>query len=296
MIPKKPDTLSPCDAVIMGKRFLLETKWGAKSLIALYISVISGIVLAWQYDPENPFYSTSSLDLLIPFGLFWRSLHFYSSQIFFLLSIVHLLVILLGTAQRLSLGRWIWLNASMPVALLLLFTGYVLRGDATGESAGMIAENICLSIPVAGEMVNSLLFAISEEGMKRIYANHVIGLAVLWVIFVWDHLRRYRVQVFEHGGLIAAIVVVAVLWNAPMEPMRVGVFYIAGPWFFLGLQELLRYIQPFWAGIVFPLLFLVALAFLDADQPVGRRARFFAGGWLLFYGIASLIALVRKFF
>ncbi|MFH1216011.1 MAG: cytochrome b N-terminal domain-containing protein [Pseudomonadota bacterium] len=293
MIPKKQDILSLCDAAMMVKRFFFETRWGAKSLVALYISVVSGIVVAWQYAPENPFYSASSLDLLIPFGLFWRSLHFYSSQIFFLLSIIHLLVILFGTAPRLSLGKWIWLNATMPVALLLLFTGYVLRGDATGESAGLIAENICLAIPVVGKMINSLLFAISEEGMKRVYANHVIGLAVLWVIFAWDHLRRYRVQVSEHGGLIVAILGVAVMWNAPMEPMQLGVFHISGPWFFLGLQELLRYVQPFWAGVVFPLFFLVAQAFLDAGQPVGRWARFFAGGWLFFYGIATLVALGR---
>jgi quinol-cytochrome oxidoreductase complex cytochrome b subunit len=275
------------------KRFLLETKWGAMSLVALYVSILSGVVLALQYDEAHPFYSATSLDLLIPFGIFWRSLHFYSSQIFFLLSVVHLVAILYGPAGRLSLQKWVWLIAGIPVALLLLFTGYVLRGDATGESAGLIAENICLSIPVIGGMLNSLLFAITEEGMKRVYANHIIGLGVLWVIFVWDHLRRYRVTVNEHGWFVLGIFVFSLVFPAPMEPMKMGVFHISGPWFFLGLQELLRYLRPFLAGVMVPLLFVVTLAFLQVNHDWGRKARLFACGWLILYGGFTLVALSR---
>jgi ubiquinol-cytochrome c reductase cytochrome b subunit len=275
------------------KRFLLETKWGAMSLVALYVSILSGVVLALQYDEAHPFYSATSLDLLIPFGIFWRSLHFYSSQIFFLLSAVHLVAVLYGPSDRLSLQKWIWLIASMPVGLLLLFTGYVLRGDATGESAGLIAENICLSIPVIGSMLNSLLFAITEEGMKRVYANHIIGLVVLWLVFAWDHLRRYRVAVEEHGWFVLGIFAFSLIFQAPMEPMQMGVFHISGPWFFLGLQELLRYLQPFVAGVMVPLLFLVSLAFLQTNRQWGRRSRLFAGGWLILYGGITLVALGR---
>lgn len=275
------------------KRIFLETKWGAKSLVALYISVLSGVVVALQYDAAHPFYSATSLDLLIPFGAFWRSLHFYSSQLFFLLSIVHLVAILAGSSQSFTLKKWIWLTASLPVALLLLFTGYVLRGDATGESAGLIAENICLSIPLMGTMLNDVLFAISEEGMKRVYANHIIGLGVLWGVFVWDHLRRYRVSVVAHSGFIVASLALPLVWDAPMEPMKAGEFHIAGPWFFLGLQELLRYIHPFWAGVFFPLMLLVSLSFLQKDQQWSRNARLFAGGWLVVYAGATFVALGR---
>ncbi len=273
------------------KRLLIETKWGAKSLVSLYVSVLSGIILALQYDPAHPFYSANSLDLLIPYGVFWRSLHFYSSQIFFLLSIVHIIAALAGSSKRFSLGRWSWLIITFPLSLLLLFTGYVLRGDATGESAGRIAENICLSIPVIGDLLNSVLFAVSEDGMKRVYANHVIGLAVVWGIFAWDHLRRYTVNVAEHSGVILACLFVSLAFNAPMELLKIGDSYISGPWFFLGLQELLRYIQPFWAGVVFPLLFLFSLVFLQEEEIWAHKARMFAGGWLVVYGIATVFAL-----
>ncbi len=277
----------------MMKRFLVDTKWGAKSLISLYISVMSGVVVALQYDFSNPFYSALSLDLLLPYGVFWRSLHFYSSQVFFLFSVVHLVAVLAGANQRYSLKKWMWLSATLPLSLLLLFTGYVLRGDYTGESAGHIAENICISIPIIGNMINSLLFSISGDGMKRVYANHVIGLGVFWGIFAWDHLRRYRVNVMHHGWLIFFILLIPVVWDAPMELMKGGVFYISGPWFFLGLQELLRYMPVFWAGVFFPMLLLVALVFLQESPPLGRRAQIFTCGWLLLYSVATCVALIR---
>ena len=65
--------------------YLLSYRWGGHSLAALYVSVLSGVVLAWQYDLSEPYYSSGTLELVTPFGSFWRSCHFYSSQAFFLL-------------------------------------------------------------------------------------------------------------------------------------------------------------------------------------------------------------------
>ena len=271
-----------------------QVRWGEYSLVALSISVLSGIVLSLQFDPSMPFYSVTSIDVLVPFGLFWRSLHFYSSQFFFLLSLVHFIVILgHSRLQGMPLKKWLFLVFSLPVALLLLFTGYVLRADATGESAGLIAENIILSIPLAGTWLNSLLFSIDADGVKRVYANHLIGLSVLWGVFCWDHLRRFRIPLKENGIIILGILAVSLIWNAPMEPEKLGVFHISGPWFFLGLQELLRYVQPFWAGVVFPMTFFLSLFFLRQKNEWGTRSRYFSLLWLVVYSLLTLVALMR---
>jgi ubiquinol-cytochrome c reductase cytochrome b subunit len=162
---------------VVLRKLLIETKWGGLSLVSLYLSVLSGMVVALQYDQATPFFSASSLDLLMPYGQFFRSCHFYSSQLFILFSLAHLTAVILEKSdQQLNFGKWFLLVVSVPAALLLLFTGYVLRADATGEAAGVIAENITLSIPYLGETLNSLLLAIEAEGMKRIYANHLVGL------------------------------------------------------------------------------------------------------------------------
>lgn len=237
---------------------LKELKWGAWTLIAFYISLLSGIIVGLQYDYLNPFYSTTAIDLLAPYGGFFRSLHFYSSQFFFFFCCFHLLAIYQKTSNY-SRMEWVRLIGSLPLILLLLFTGYVLRGDNTGSSAGIIAENIMLAIPVFGPSLNDLFLSLSDSGLRKVYIHHVIALDLLLLIFAWNHLRTYRINVRDYIPLIATILVFSVFISAPLEPDRLGISYISGPWFFLGLQELLRYLSPLIAGVTIPLLFLLAL-------------------------------------
>jgi ubiquinol-cytochrome c reductase cytochrome b subunit len=289
------------------KTWLLKIKWGANSMVALYLSVISGLVLALKFDPTEPFFSTGILELVVPFGAFWRSLHFFSSQIFFLLLIVHVVAILVERSGDPETAggadapvtpekddRWLKLVLSLPVALLLLFTGYILRADATGESAGIIAENIILAIPVLGSWFNSFLFNISGAGMKVVHANHLIGLGVLWGYLVWDHLRKYRVSWRDNGLTVIVTLGISLLLKAPLETFSPGEFHISGPWFFIGLQELLRFIQPFWAGVVFPGLGLALLYLVVKDEDF-RRGPALKGGivWGIIITVATIIGLLR---
>ncbi len=279
---------------IVLRTLLIEMKWGGLSLVSLYLSVLSGMVVALQYDPATPFFSASSLDLLMPYGQFFRSCHFYSSQLFILFSLAHLTAVILEKSdQQLNFGKWFLLVVSVPAALLLLFTGYVMRADATGEAAGVIAENITLSIPYLGETLNSLLFAIEAEGMKRIYANHLVGLGLVWGVCCWEHLRRYRVGFSQHSLLLFGTLLFSLCLAAPMEPNRLGLFHIQGPWFLLGLQELLRYLQPFWAGVIFPSVLVIALICVGTKIPGRRKSLLLSAIWLVVYLGLSIVAALR---
>ena len=139
---------------------LITVKWGAWSLVCLYISLVSGVLVALQYDPVAAYYSTAAMDLLVPFGQYFRSLHFYSSQFFFLLAIIHLIAVYHSTDSY-TTAQWSRLIATLPVVLLLLFTGYILRADSTGASAGAIAEAILMDIPLFGPAINSAFFSIT---------------------------------------------------------------------------------------------------------------------------------------
>jgi ubiquinol-cytochrome c reductase cytochrome b subunit len=183
--------------------------------------------------------------------------------------------------------------ATFPVTLFLLFTGYVLRGDNTGFSAGMIAESILLTIPLIGAILNDLLFAISEHGMQRVYLHHVLSLDLLFLFLAWDHLRRYRVKVADHIPLICLTLLFCACITAPLEPEKIGESYISGPWFFLGLQELLRYFHPVFAGVIFPIVFLLAIINLHKSSRLLNASIIFSCCWLVLYLILSIVAWVR---
>lgn len=278
-------------AVIKDK--IVANRWGGQALISLFISVLSGIVLSLQYNPAEPFYSTAVIELIVPFGSFWRAMHYYSSQAFFLLLLVHVFVILWQMEYSYTRSAWIRLSASIPVTILLLFTGYVLRGDATGESAGAIAEHIALSIPVFGKPLNNLLFDVMANGVKKIYANHLIGLMVLGGICVWPHLRRYTAYYRNHSILILTVLLLSVTLPPAMEPEKVGLIHIAGPWFFLGLQELLRFMPVFLAGVVVPLVPLTALFLLPEQARKRSITLLLIIVWLLGYAILSWMSMAR---
>lgn len=260
-------------------------------MAALYLSLLSGVVVALQYDPGHAYYSVSVIDTLIPFGGFWRSLHFYSSQLFFFLMVMHFAAVLLKKSPLSFTLDWFQLIFSMAVVLLLLFTGYILRADATGSSAGRIAENILLTVPYVGHSLDSLLFDTGASGLKRVYANHLVGLGLLWLALVWTHLRRYVVGWRQFPWLVLALIAWSTVLPAPMEPEKIGVFHINGPWFFIGLQELLRHVPPFWAGIVWPTGFLCCLLLLEPGKTWHRRAGVLTISWLAFYGVLTLVGL-----
>ncbi len=276
-----------------SKRLLLENRWGGQSLISLYISIVSGIIVALQYDPSDPFYSVATIELVLPYGSFWRALHYYSSQAFFLLLLAHLAIILWKNSSSYSRSAWVRLCCSVPLAVLLLFSGYVLRGDATGEAAGVIAENICLSIPLIGNWINDVFFDITDSGLKKVYAHHVIGFMALGTVSIWPHLKRYTAPWKNHLLLVFCLLCLSILLTTPTEPDRIGLIHIAGPWFFLGLQEVLRYLPTFLAGVAIPLFPIIAL-FLLQPEPRSRKGLLLCIiGWLCFYAIVTCLSYVR---
>lgn len=272
---------------------LRRQPFGGSSLISLFISVLSGIVLALQYDAAQPFYSTATIELIVPYGAFWRSLHYFSSQAFFLFLLLHVAMVLWNNQISFSRSAWIRLCSSLPFAVLLLFTGYVLRGDATGSAAGAIAERICLSIPLLGGPLNALLFDLDASGVRKVYVQHLIGLVVMGGVTVWPHLRRYSAQWSRHLPLTAATLLLSALVSAPIEPERYGLLFIAGPWFFLGLQELLRYLPALVAGVLTPLLPLFLLLYLPARAPARHWVIVLILLCLLLYGGLSIACHLR---
>lgn len=275
------------------RKFIFSTRWGEYSLVSLYISILSGITIGLQYDPESPLYSSTTLELLIPYGSYFRSLHFYSSQLFFLLSIIHLIAVF-KHSESYKHATWIKYTLSLPVGLLLLFTGYILRGDTTGSSAGIIAENILLSVPLIGDPLNDLLFSITKHHLSRVYLNHVVGLDILWIALLWQHIKRFKVTLNTSLFFIASTLFSCIFLSAPLEISKPGIFHITGPWFFIGLQELLRYLPVVAAGIILPGSFLIALTCLRKDNRYYSRLLFFLYTWVSGYALLTVIGFARS--
>ena len=120
-------------------------------------------------------------------------------------------------------------------------------------------------------------------------------------VLTWPHLLRAE---FLMALLITTLLVVASTFiHAPLEEMaNAGVTpHVAkAPWYFLGLQELLRYFHPLVAGITIPTFILVGLAavpFVDRNpstKPGDRKLAITLFTMLFMFG--ATLTIIGSFF
>ncbi|UKL14545.1 cytochrome b N-terminal domain-containing protein [Dissulfurimicrobium hydrothermale] len=269
---------------------------GELTTSTLLVSILSGLVVAYQYEVADPFISCAAMEALIPFGPFFRALHFWSSQAFLLLLGLHIV----QSIPRLSIiyatveGRIYWtvlVVCLVPPAVFALFTGYVLRWDATGKAAGMIAEHLLLDIPVLGRTLDRFFVAIANEGLNRVYAVHILLAAILWGIGTWYHTKRVFLRWWAWFAVLIASGFVSLIFHAPIDLPQQASGLIKGPWFFLGVQELLRYLPPVVAGVIYPVMPVFALAVLAWVRDKRPWLWFIAGWGLTYLGLLLLMSI-----
>jgi ubiquinol-cytochrome c reductase cytochrome b subunit len=184
-------------------------------------------------------------------------------------------------------------TASVGLGIFALFSGYVIRYDGTGQAAGTIAEHLMLSVPFVGKALDRLLLGISNDGMNRIYAVHILMGALCWGIGTWYHTRRVVMPASAFLTALALLATFSLFVHAPLDVLSSDMHLIKGPWFFLAIQEMLRGIEPFWAGIVFPAIPILAVGLL----PWIRHRRWIAAlmiVWCACYIVASITAIMRS--
>ena len=259
---------------------------------AFLVAVISGVFLAYPFSENTPFVSTVGLENVVPFGRFFRRLHYFSAWLTLGLLFYHAAESLrAGAYERRSLWSWLALTLSLVLILLIAFTGYVARWDETGRLAGFIAESLSQKIPYLGKYLNGLLFMVREDGVHRPYLFHFYAsFLVLTVSGVW-HFRLRRLPAEDLAlvlllcGLLALVLPVGLHAPGPY-------LLVKGPWFFVGIQEALRHAPPELAGLLFPALGPVF--YFSLRWPALRRPAL-AGLllWTLLYGGLTLYGLWR---
>ncbi|MBN1147962.1 MAG: cytochrome b N-terminal domain-containing protein [Anaerolineales bacterium] len=303
---------------------------GGLSVFLILVVAFSGMLEVFYYipTPEQAPISIQSLTFLTPFGGFVRNLHYWSSQLLVLAAGLHLLRVIFTGAYAPPRRFNYLLGLGLFVLILLLdFTGYVLRWDEDVRWALVTGTNLLKTIPVVGQPLYGLVVGGDKPGpgtLVRFYGWHMFGLMLIAVIVgVWhlfrvrrdggiaapppalrsDSARITRFELARREGLAAllagtALVLLATFFPAPLaQPigeMIVSNGIARAPWFFLWVQYMLRWGDPFLFGVLIPLGALTLLALLPYLTPAPRPAEL--GRWFPPSGraaqvIAGLITL-----
>jgi ubiquinol-cytochrome c reductase cytochrome b subunit len=236
-------------------------------LSALILCLVSGMVLIFYYRPMgNVFQNVEEITTLVPYGWFFRQLHYGAGQVFVILMLLHTLDHFARKRyRRYALREWTSLITSLVLCFYTLFTGFILKGDQEGVFAGQIFMNILETVPLAGGAIAGLFIVPGESFFFLPYLYHCFFLPILIVYLMRGHIREWLP---DHKFLFSAgigLFLYALFVKPGMDiPPEASAAAVEGPWFFQGIQTLLKFLPPILAGLVIPGLFIGCLLVLPA--------------------------------
>jgi quinol-cytochrome oxidoreductase complex cytochrome b subunit len=268
---------------------------GGTAVFLVLVVGITGILEVFYYipTPENAGLSVQTISYLVPFGGLIRNLHFWSAQLLLVVSAIHLIrVVFTGSYAPPRRFNYILGLILFVLAILLDFTGYILRWDQGIQWALVVGTNLLKTIPFIGKILYTLLIGGTQPGaatLIRFYAWHLFGLTLAALILMgWhafrvrrdggialpppglrtDHERISRFELVRREVLAmlltgAALILLSTFIPAPIAApitdMTAPAADAAAPWFFLWVQQMLKWGDPFWWGVAVPLIILLVL-------------------------------------
>ena len=327
--------LHPPSIPALQARFRHTLAAGGLAVFLMGDLAITGILEVFYYipTPEQAALSIQTLTFLVPFGGLIRNLHFWAAQFLVIVSGLHLLrVVFTGAYNPPRRFNYLLGMGLFVLAVLLDFSGYVLRWDEGIRWALVTGTNLIKSIPLLGTPLYVSLVGGYQPGpatLLRFYGWHIFGLTIAAIILAAWHIFRVRrdggiaipppplrkslarISRFELvrrevlAMLLASVglLVLSVFAPAPLAPPISTASTLPGiaraPWFFLWVQELLKLGNPFLWGVVVPFLVLAILTLIPYIFPKPGEAEL--GMWfpkgnrlaqVLFVLIASTILIL----
>lgn len=266
----------------------LFTSSGMLAFALFWIAVISGIFLALFYDVQKPKDSLELLTLYSRSGLFFRSLHYWSAQLFLIFSLFHVVEhLLLNSERKMSTGLWLRLTFLIPLIFYVMISGFMLKGDAESYLARRILAGL-LNYLDPGNFFLSFSLVGRNKDWQIVYMHHLATATVLILIFTIEHVRNYWPRIQSVLYALSFSILMSVFFPLGIRPFYEPV--VKGPWYFLGLQEFLHWLNypvSFWITIFILGLLFFLLPFLSGK--LNRNIKIFLLIILIIYIILSLI-------
>ncbi len=308
---------------------------GGTGVFLLLVVAATGILEMFYYipTPEQAALSVQTITYLVPLGGFVRNLHFWSAQLLLVVAGIHLArVVFTGSYAPPRRFNYLLGMALFVFSILLDFTGYVLRWDQGVQWALIVGTNLLKTIPLIGSAVFTITTGgaqIGEQTLIRFYAWHIFGLTLGAVVLTAWHIFRVR----RDGGIAvppaamrksqarisrselarrevaamlfvgAALALLAAFQPAPIGQPITDISAISGevraPWFFLWVQQMLKWGDPFVWGVLVPLLLLGIVSVIPYVLPKTNAAelgRWFPRSgriaqWIVAFAAAAILVL-----
>jgi len=276
---------------------------GGMAALLFLIQAITGILLRFEYVPvpEKAYDSILIIQNEILFGKFVRNLHHWSGVFFVLIAFLHFIRVFLSQSiYKLRRANWNIGIAMFFIVMLSNFTGYLLPWDQLSYWAVTVATSMLDYIPFIGGLLQYAARGgadVGAETLLNFYTFHTgllpICLTILMIYHFWKVRKakgvalpvgeRDSIRVPSDPNLIfkelvvglvlmAFLLLLSAVLDAPLLDRANPALSpnpAKAPWYFMGIQELLLHIHPFFAAFIIPMLFFGALVWLPYSKLEG---------------------------
>ena len=220
---------------------LYYDSFGNIAIASLLICGVSGVFLAIPYDLNEAFRSISRMSLSNPGAVFFRNLHYWSAQLFLIATIIHTWEhFYKKTERRLKKGVWLRITISIIAIFYVMLSGFILKGDAESLQARRILEALLNDIPLIGSLLSYTLLGPSGS-MQVIYMHHLATSTIFIFIITFEHVKRIWTKWPGFSISFLLLMLLSFLLSAPLHDHYDTV--VKGPWYFIGMQEVLHWMS-----------------------------------------------------
>ena len=269
-----------------------KSTFGTFALAMFWLVLLSGIILAIPFDVTTPYLSISGLMIGNPWASLTRNAHYWSSQFFLILSLIHIydhfhrkkkMGFKPGIAFRLSIG--------VLIIFLAMITGFILKGDADSEQARLILQTLTERIPLIGKSLAYSLLG-NPENYQLIYVHHIATFTVFISIIMVEHSKKFWPPAFDFVISFFAVLIISMIFSAPLHDNLNP--SVKGPWYFVGFQEILHWLsRPEWSLLLF--LAVIILIYV-VNSKKGKPVFYSKRSLLIFTGIYLTLTIIGLFF
>jgi quinol-cytochrome oxidoreductase complex cytochrome b subunit len=173
---------------------------GGTPAMLFAVQAATGILLSFYYvpDPAQAYESVRRISEVVPFGLFLRSLHRWSSNLMIAAVILHMMrVFFTGAYRRPRELNWMVGVGLLGVTMFFGFTGYSLVYEQLSYWGATVAGNLTEAVPGIGPYLARLLRGgemVGERTLTRFFILHIGILPALITALLGAHILLFRLH------------------------------------------------------------------------------------------------------
>ncbi len=252
------------------------------------VSMLSGLIVMFAYHPSIAFDSVQKINYLIPYGLFFRKLHYFSSEAFTIFLLLHIVLELIKNKIKITAISWNYSIVGFIAVIVLMFSGFVLKADLSANAAAQVTFSLIKDTPI----FQYLLPLFQDHGIfyYKFFIWHIVYLPLILAFAIYKHVDALNVKVVYISIAFGISVLSIILFKMPPDIIPgEKVQSLTSPWFFIGAENLLQKSwQPLSINLFLSIPFFLLVVYFYTKYKYTLKALLVL--WLVFYSYMSVVS------